>query len=75
MGDEINEGVKLKPRVTAGNEQSRPSARNFFPFLFLSLVLHFGPLLDESGGLETGMSLRRERGGGRELIHDECQRS
>ena len=54
MRDEINEGVKLKPRVTtAGNEQSRPSARNFFPFLFLlffTLVLFSMSRVDWRGG-------------------------
>ena len=40
MGDEINEGVKLKPRVMAGNNlarRPRPSSLNFFPFLFFLL--------------------------------------
>ena len=65
MRDEINEGVKLKPRVMAGNEQSRRPRPWSVSMLgtcspFLSLVLHVGPLRDESGGLETGMSLRSE---------------
>ena len=53
-------GVKLKPppRARDGREQSRPSSSlNFSPlllsFLLLPLVLHVGPLLDESGGLEV----------------------
>ena len=55
MGEEINEGVKLKPRVMAGNNLVARS--ELFP-LPHPLVLFVGPLLDESGGLEMGW--RRE---------------
>ena len=59
MGEEINEGVKLKPRVMAGNNLVARSELFSLPH---PLVLFVGPLLDESGGLETEMGGRRERG-------------
>ena len=67
MGEEINEGVKLKPRVMARNNLVARS--ELFP-LPHPLVLFVGPLLDESGGLEMGR--RKERGEVRGQLRHEC---